>query len=186
MTQLENQFLNLWKSLYPFIGLVSQYKFSPDRRYKADFAHIESLTLVEIQGGIWSNTKMGHNSGSGLERDYDKLCQAQIEGWAVFFISSNMIKEEYIDKIATTIKNRYLRQFDISHLRYSPYAYIISNNQCIRLRKSIKDYSFIWIQDKIVKKAKNYKTLEKAANTLSKKRKAPILSENTPYIDLNY
>lgn len=185
MSQLENQFLKLWESLYPFLPLTSQHKFSPYRKYIADFAHVESHVIVEIQGGIWSNSKMGHNSGSGLERDYDKLCQAQIEGWAVFFLSSNMIKEEYIDKVATTIRNRYLNKNDISNLRISPYAYIINNNQCIRLRKSIKDYNFVWIQDKVVKKAKNYKTLEKAANALSKKRKAPFLSGDTDFIIVN-
>lgn len=182
MSQQEQKFLKLWESLYPFIALEQQYKFSKARKFKSDFAHIPSKTLIEIQGGTWSNSKMGHNSGSGIDRDYDKLAQAQMEGWAMFLLSSTMLNEKYIDKVAFTIRDRYLNQSGCSELSASMYGYTIKDNlECIRLRKSIKNYDVIWLKDKVVKRSKTETTLQKAQQSLAKKRNAFILPKNINY-----
>lgn len=181
MSELETRFFQKWIKLHPFIELCDQYKFSNIRKFRADFAHIESKTLIEIQGGIWSNAKSGHNSGTGLERDFDKICQAQMEGWSIFLLSSNMINKGYLDKIAFTIKDRLLNESGCKDLCTSEYAYIIHQDQCIRLRRSIKNNKLIWLKDKIVKKSKKKQTLEKTANTLAQKRNAVILPENSKY-----
>ena len=51
------------------------------RRYRADFAYPERKILV-VQGGIY--TRGAHSRGIGLERDYEKLNLAQLNGFRVF------------------------------------------------------------------------------------------------------
>lgn len=62
------------------IEFVREYKFLPDRRFRADFAIIPLRLLVEVQGGRWMEHG-GHNTGGGLARDYEKSNLAQLAGW---------------------------------------------------------------------------------------------------------
>jgi very-short-patch-repair endonuclease len=67
-----------------------EYRFAPPRRYRADFAYPEQKILVEVQGGIY--TRGAHSRGVGLERDYEKLNLAQLNGFRVFQFSRKMIE----------------------------------------------------------------------------------------------
>ena len=67
-----------------------EYRFAPPRRYRADFAYPEKKILVEVQGGIY--TRGAHSRGVGLERDYEKLNLAQLNGFRVFQFSRKMIE----------------------------------------------------------------------------------------------
>ena len=69
---------------------VREYRFAPPRRYRADFAYPEQKILVEVQGGIY--TRGAHSRGVGLERDYEKLNLAQLNGFRVFQFSRKMIE----------------------------------------------------------------------------------------------
>lgn len=102
MSQLEQQFADLWVSLYPHIDLHSEYKFSPLRRYRWDFCHLESKVGIEINGQIWH--KGGHSSGKGLLRDYEKMNLAASQGWRVFVLAGEMINDECLGAIATAIQ----------------------------------------------------------------------------------
>jgi very-short-patch-repair endonuclease len=35
--------------------LEREYRFHHERRWRADFAHVEARVLIEIEGGIWVN-----------------------------------------------------------------------------------------------------------------------------------
>ncbi len=102
MSHLEQKFADLWLSLYPAIDLHSEYRFSPPRRYRWDFCHPSSKVAIEIQGGVWMG-KSGHSGGSGLLKDYQKLCLAASQGWRVFLLADSMITDEYLGSIATAI-----------------------------------------------------------------------------------
>ena len=69
-SNLELKFEELWLTLYPSIDLINEFKPVPKRRFRADYAHIPSKVLIEINGGTWG--KGGHSSGGGIERDYTK------------------------------------------------------------------------------------------------------------------
>ena len=69
-----------------------EYKFSFSRKFRFDFAILEHKIGIEIQGGQWL-TKSGHNTGKGLQKDYEKLNLAQIEGWKVLQYSTDDIKK---------------------------------------------------------------------------------------------
>jgi hypothetical protein len=47
MSYLEQQFADLWLSLYPATDLHSEYRFSPPRRYRWDFCHLESKVAID-------------------------------------------------------------------------------------------------------------------------------------------
>ena len=101
MSELERRFADLWVELYPAIDLYSQHKFHPKRRFLFDFAHLPTRTAIELQGGIW--VKSGHNTGTGLLRDYEKLNLATSLGWKVFMLASEMVTTEWLGTIAKTI-----------------------------------------------------------------------------------
>lgn len=101
-SHLEQQFADLWLSLYPHIDLHHEYKFSPPRRYRWDFCHPETKVAIEINGQIWR--KGGHSSGTGLLRDYEKLNLAASQGWRVFQLAGEMITDEWLGSIASAIE----------------------------------------------------------------------------------
>lgn len=103
---LENQFASLWESYFPRIKLIKEYQFYPSRRYRWDFAAIESKVAIDIQGGIWSKSRMGDNSGSGINKDCEKFCLAASTGWLVFPLTDKMIELQWLEAIAHTIKSR--------------------------------------------------------------------------------
>lgn len=100
-SSLESQFEHLWEYLYPNLDLEAEYRFHPVRRFRFDYAHLETRTAIEINGGRWS--KSGHSSPSGLKRDYEKINLAILEGWVVFQLCDEMIDGDWLDKIASHI-----------------------------------------------------------------------------------
>jgi len=67
-----------------------ELKFCPGRRFRFDFAYPEKMLAIEVQGQTWH--KGAHSSGTGLERDYEKMNLAQSLGWRVYQFSSNMVE----------------------------------------------------------------------------------------------
>jgi len=101
MSKLEGKFIELWRSHFPEIPLISEYRFNPDRRYRFDFCHLESRVAIEINGGRW--VKSGHSSGKGLMRDYEKNNLATLDRWWVFYLCDDQINLENLGKIAIFI-----------------------------------------------------------------------------------
>ena len=93
---LEEKFFELWLQLNPDLLLAREVRLIPTRRFRFDFVHPESRVAIEIQGGTYSRRKLGHNSGSGIRRDYEKSFLVQIEGWNVFHLDCNMSKNPSI------------------------------------------------------------------------------------------
>lgn len=71
-------------------GLRARLSAKGYKDYRYDFAHIEKRVAVEINGSVWQ--KGGHNTGKGLIRDYDKLNQAQLQGWQVYIFTPQQVK----------------------------------------------------------------------------------------------
>ena len=86
-----------------------QAKLIPGRRWVWDFAWdripsraYRGLTLqrriaVEVHGGIWGKgrknaTRLGHATGTGLERDFKKANAACLAGYRTLFFSTAMVK----------------------------------------------------------------------------------------------
>lgn len=72
---------------------LREYRFHPVRRWRFDFAWPEYKLAVEVNGAIYQRGR--HSRGSGLEKDYDKLNNAQLLGWTVLQFSRAHIISGY-------------------------------------------------------------------------------------------
>lgn len=73
-------------SLFP----VREFRFDATRRWRFDFAFIDEMIAVEIEGGIWNNG--AHTRGRHFESDCEKYNMAQISGWKVLRYSTGMVE----------------------------------------------------------------------------------------------
>ena len=120
MSALEDQFEKLWKSSHSDIILEREYSFieawetdfqeryaksKRSKRYRLDFAHPNSRTGIEIQGGVYNRGR--HVTGSGYERDCRKYNLAFTSGWTIFLLTSQMAKDStWHSLIASHISSR--------------------------------------------------------------------------------
>ena len=95
---------------------VREYRFHKARRWRFDFADIENMIAIEVEGGTWSKPRKflgqwwikatGHVTGKGFQDDCIKYNAAAKMGWQVYRFDSpmvakgeaiNFIKELYED-----------------------------------------------------------------------------------------
>jgi hypothetical protein len=108
LSALEDQFLSLWQVHCPKLILEREFsdiaaweadyqerylKSKRSKRYRLDFAHPDSCTGIEIQGGVYNRGR--HVTGSGYERDCRKYNLAYTSGWTIFLLTSQMAKDAY-------------------------------------------------------------------------------------------
>ncbi len=81
------------------IEYIREYQAIQGRRFKWDFYFPQdcwtiglptSPILLEIQGGIW--IKGGHSTGTGIERDMEKLALATLNGFRTLQVGAKHIK----------------------------------------------------------------------------------------------
>lgn len=88
MTHLEQTLLN---------QLMAANLPEPEQEYptghgktRFDFAWPELMLAVEVEGGTWANGR--HSRGAGYARDCDKYNQAQLAGWIIIRVTSDMLR----------------------------------------------------------------------------------------------
>jgi hypothetical protein len=69
----------------------TQIQIIPGRKLAWDFGWRAHRLLVEVQGGSFSKGKMGHNSGTGIHRDCEKLFLATQAGWRQINVADHHI-----------------------------------------------------------------------------------------------
>jgi hypothetical protein len=120
LSALEDQFLNLWQAHYPKLVLEREFsdidawekdyqerylKSKRSKRYRLDFAHLQSKVGVEIQGGVYNRGR--HVTGSGYERDCKKYNLAYTSEWTIFLLTNAMAKDSaWLSLIAAHIAAR--------------------------------------------------------------------------------
>lgn len=106
MTDLEASFDTYWRILEG-PDLEREYRFDIARRSRFDRAHKLARVAVEIDGGTHSGGR--HVRGDGYARDCEKLNRATAQGWAVFRLTSDMLRDapaQHLTPIIATIENR--------------------------------------------------------------------------------
>lgn len=88
---LEDKFLANWTALGGPI-LIREFRFDTARRWRFDFALPDLRIAFEIQGGLYA-PQTGHRSLEGVQRDYEKINAAQLQGWKVFQLSSHALQD---------------------------------------------------------------------------------------------
>ncbi len=84
---------------------VREYKFHPDRKWKADFAFPQHRLLVEIEGGTEGRSR--HRSDEGYEGDCLKYNAAALLGWHVLRYTTQIAKSAVaIDQVRAFIGKR--------------------------------------------------------------------------------
>lgn len=87
-----------------------EYKFAlPEFKYRADFAYLPAMVIVECDGGVYKQGGGGHNRGAAYEADRRRDLEAMIRGWLVIRLSTTLVEKELgviIPKIVTIIKRR--------------------------------------------------------------------------------
>ena len=105
-SRLETKFALYWRSLGG-PELEREFRFHPERKWRADFAHIESRTLIEIEGGIYIQGR--HNRAAGFIADAEKYLEAFLAGWAVVRLTSAQISAPTVERLIAAIHARGVR-----------------------------------------------------------------------------
>ena len=100
-SRLEERFLWLWKlAMGP--PLEREYRFDAKRRWRADFAHLQSGSLIEVEGGIWVQGR--HNRAAGFNADLEKYLEAGLAGWRVFRLGPDQITMENVARLVESVR----------------------------------------------------------------------------------
>ena len=89
-SDLEAEFDTRWRQLGG-PPLFAQYHFAPPRKWAFDRCHVHTRIAIEIDGGTWNGGR--HTRGAGFRDDCIKLNAAQLRGWFVFRLTSDMLRD---------------------------------------------------------------------------------------------
>lgn len=78
-----------------------EFRFHPVRKWRADFAHLPSRTLIEIEGGIYVNGR--HNRGAGFAADLEKYLEASLDGWRVVRLGPEELTIDHLERLIRLI-----------------------------------------------------------------------------------
>ena len=78
-------------------SLVPEFRFHPVRKWRADYYHETSTTLIEIEGGL--QMLGGHNKAAGFIKDAEKYNAAESMGFRLFRLPSKLITEAYLTEL---------------------------------------------------------------------------------------
>lgn len=102
-SRLEAKFDQLWKAAGG-PPLEREFRFDEKRRWRADFAHLPSRTLIEIEGGIWIRGR--HNRPAGFVADLEKYLEATLSGWTVVRLADVHLTVPVINRLVAHVDAR--------------------------------------------------------------------------------
>lgn len=92
------------------VDFVREHRFHPKRRWRFDFAIIDKMLAIEVEGITYfgGREKLGrHQTASGMEKDLEKYSEAMKLGWNIYRCSQRMVKSGYaIETILALIEQR--------------------------------------------------------------------------------
>ena len=80
---------------------VREFRFHPSRKWRFDFAFVDQMIALEIDGATWTGGR--HTRGSGYEADCEKLNEAAVLGWRVFRATRGMVKSGYALRLLESV-----------------------------------------------------------------------------------
>lgn len=99
-SSLEKQFMELW-DVNEGPVLVPEFAFDMTRKWRADFAHLGTRTLVELEGASWAGGR--HTRGAGFQADCEKYLAATLAGWRVIRLTGDMVRPPVVGAIVRFI-----------------------------------------------------------------------------------
>ncbi len=104
-SRLEAKFALYWRGLGG-PELKREFVFHAGRNWRADFAHIESRTLIEVEGGVFINGGGRHNRAAGFIADAEKYLEAFLAGWNVVRLTEAQITAPNVERIIRRVTGR--------------------------------------------------------------------------------
>jgi very-short-patch-repair endonuclease len=101
-SRLERRFELLWQTA-DGPALQSEFRFHPTRKWRADYAHLESRTLIEVEGGAWVGGR--HTRASGFVADAEKYLEAALGGWRVVRLVGSQLTLETVGRVAAAVRS---------------------------------------------------------------------------------
>lgn len=89
---------------------IREFRFSPPRLFRFDFAWPSRGIALEMEGGIWVHG--GHNRGAAFADDCEKYNLAHLQGWRVFRLTERQIRDGSAFEL--------VRQMLTTEIRYVP------------------------------------------------------------------
>lgn len=90
----ETNYLREYRFAAEFVGkgkgIRERLKNSGLKDWRFDFAWLNNMLAVEVEGGGWVNGR--HNRGKGFDNDITKYHHATRLGWTVYRCSGKLIK----------------------------------------------------------------------------------------------
>ena len=68
-----------------------EYRFTPFRRWRFDYAWPYKMVAMEVEGGAWTYGR--HNRAGGFLKDMEKYTEAAILGWRVLRITPDQLPD---------------------------------------------------------------------------------------------
>lgn len=68
-----------------------EYRFTPKRLWRFDFAWPDLALALEIEGGVWIQGR--HNRPTGFTKDLEKYNTATLLGWRLLRVTPRMVKD---------------------------------------------------------------------------------------------
>lgn len=68
-----------------------EFRFNPQRKWRADYALTSKMILIEIEGGVYSSGR--HTRGKGFSNDCEKYNAAALLGWKVLRYTTNQVRD---------------------------------------------------------------------------------------------
>jgi len=85
-------------------ALEREYKFSVARRWRADYCHEASRTLIELEGGIYSGGR--HVRADGYRNDVEKYNAAAMLGYTVLRLGTGQVDDAHVGEIADWVRKQ--------------------------------------------------------------------------------
>lgn len=73
---------------------VKEHKFHPTRKWRFDYAWINSRVALEVEGGVWMSKHGGksrHFTGTGAIADMQKYNNAAMLGWRILRVTPEQL-----------------------------------------------------------------------------------------------
>ena len=104
-SRLEAKFALYWRGLSG-PELQREFVFHAERKWRADFAHIASKTIFEIEGGVFIKGGGRHNRAAGFIADATKHIEAFLGGWSVVRLTEEQITTPIIERLIRRVNGQ--------------------------------------------------------------------------------
>lgn len=105
-TELRQRFARQFEATWALLGgpeLEKEVRFDPDRQWRADYVHRPTMTILEVDGGVYSRGR--HVRPGGFVEDCFKLNSAALHGYRVIRIATGMANTAYLQQIIDWLQN---------------------------------------------------------------------------------